>query len=271
MRVRPGAAHEKDLIVAALVDGGAQGVQEDGDVLVTYLPGDTSTPTIETGIALVSPRARVELAPAVEIDARPEWQCTVGIQHVAALTITPPWLLQQAGEGAGTIVIDPAMAFGTGEHPTTRGVLRLMQSVVRAGDTVADLGTGSAVLSIAAARLGARRVVAIESDPDAIGNAAANVRRNGVDSVVTILDGDARVLLPLVAPVRVILANILSSVLTELSGVMRNALSAGGQIIVSGILVGEREEFVRRMARDGWKVERDHLEGEWLSATLSVS
>ena len=72
------------------------------------------------------------------------------------------------------------MAFGTGEHATTRGVMRLMQDVIRAGDIVADLGAGSAVLAIAAAKLGAARVAAIELDPDAIGNAEENVARNGV-------------------------------------------------------------------------------------------
>jgi ribosomal protein L11 methylase PrmA len=76
-------------------------------------------------------------------------------------------------------VIDPGMAFGTGDHPTTRGVVRLMQGAVRPGDLVADLGAGSAVLSIAAIKLGAARAAAIEFDPDAIGNAEENVARNG--------------------------------------------------------------------------------------------
>jgi ribosomal protein L11 methyltransferase len=250
---------------------GAQGVQEDGDVLLTYLPADTDTPTVARAIALASPRARADIAPAVDIDARPLWSCTVGVQRVGALTVAPPWLAHEVSEGPGTILIDPAMAFGTGEHATTRGVLQLMQSAVRPGDTVADIGAGSAVLSIAAARLGASRVVAIEVDPDAIGNAEANVRRNEVESLVTVLNGDARVLLPLVAPVRLILANILSSVLLELWGVMRNALSEGGQIVVSGILVGERDEFVSRMADEAWTVEREHVEGQWFSATLNMS
>jgi ribosomal protein L11 methyltransferase len=270
VRVRPGAANEKDRIVAALIDVGAQGVQEDGDLLVTYLPGNTMLRPVERAIALASPLARADFESAIDIDARRQWRCTVGMQRVGTLTIAPPWLAHEAGNGEGTIVIDPAMAFGTGEHPTTRGMLQLMQRVVRRGDTVADLGAGSAVLSIAAARLGASRVVAIEVDPDAIGNAEANVHRNDVASLVTILNGDARVLLPLVAPVRVVLANILSSVLVDLSPAMRAALSAGGQAVVSGILRSERSEFVARMSDDGWRVEDEDVEGEWYSATLGV-
>ena len=132
--------------------------------------------------------------------------------RVGNLVIAPPWL---AGEfdPHTTIVVDPAMAFGTGEHPTTRGVMRLMQGVVKSGDVVADLGAGSAVLSIAAAKLGARRVTAIEIDPDSIGNAEENVRVNGVGAIVEVIEGDATTLLPLLAPVRVVLANIISSVL----------------------------------------------------------
>ncbi|HJU65477.1 MAG TPA: 50S ribosomal protein L11 methyltransferase [Gemmatimonadaceae bacterium] len=270
VRVRPGDVSEKDAIVASLVDGGAQSVQEDGDLLLTYLPSATDTAAIVRSIRQASGHAHVECAPAGDLDSHEGWLATVGIQRVGALTVAPPWLADEGATPAGTIVIDPAMAFGTGEHPSTRGVLELMQSVVRAGDRVADLGAGSAVLSIAAARLGASRVVAIEVDPDAIGNAQENVRRNGVDACVTVLEGDARTLLPLLAPVRVILANILSSMLLELSSTMLLALEDGGQAIVSGVLLSEREDFLRGMAGTGWRAEREHAEGEWLSVTLSA-
>src|SRR5205085_11772487 len=121
---------------------------------------------------------------------------------------------------ARTIVIDPGMAVGTGDHPTTRGVVRLMDGAIRRGDVVADLGAGSAVLSIAAVRLGAARAAAVELDPDAIGNAEENVRRNGAVGAVTVIQGDADLILPLLAPVRVILANIISSVLISLMQAM---------------------------------------------------
>jgi ribosomal protein L11 methyltransferase len=167
------------------------------------------------------------------------------------------------------VVIDPGMAFGTGEHPTTRGVVRLMQGVVQPGDRVADLGSGSAVLAIVAAKLGARSVVAIELDPDAIGNAEENVARNEVAETVRVVEGDAAVLLPLVAPVRVILANIISSVVTDLLPVMANALLPDGRAILSGILLEERDEMTRVLESGGWRVLAEEREEIWWSAVAA--
>ncbi len=161
------------------------------------------------------------------------------------------------------------MAFGTGEHATTRGVVRLLQSVIRPGDRVADLGAGSAVLAIAAAMLGASRVAAIEIDPDAIENAERNVERNGVADRVTVIEGDASTLLPLVAPVRVITANIISSVLIELLPVMALSLAEDGRAILSGILFAERSDMVRELGDSGWSIEAEDAEDIWWSATIA--
>jgi ribosomal protein L11 methyltransferase len=183
---------------------------------------------------------------------------------LGTLTVTPPWLA--AGmDPATTIIIEPAMAFGTGEHPTTRGVVRLLHGVIRAGDSVADLGAGSAVLAIAAAKLGAGRCYAIEIDPDAIGNAVENVLRNDVDEVVGVFEGDAALFLPLVGPVRVIVANIISSVLIELLPLMAEHLAADGVIILSGILLEERERMLAALAANGWVVDAEDGEEQWWS------
>jgi ribosomal protein L11 methyltransferase len=119
-------------------------------------------------------------------------------------------------------------------------VLRLMQSFIRDGDTVADLGAGSAVLAIAAAKLGAARATAVEMDHDAISNAIENAERNGVSDRVRVLEGDAGVMLPLLAPVRVVFANIISGVLVELLPVIARSLTGDGVAILSGILDEER-------------------------------
>jgi ribosomal protein L11 methyltransferase len=166
-------------------------------------------------------------------------------------------------------VIDPGMAFGTGEHETTRGALRLLSRVVRAGDVVADLGAGSAVLAIAAAKLGAARVAAIEMDPDAIGNAEANVIRNGVADRVRVIEGFAQMLLPLVAPVRVVTANIISSVVIELLPAIMSALVDDGQAVLSGILRDERDSMLAVLGESGWRVEGEDAEGEWWSTIVA--
>ena len=213
------------------------------------------------------PAVVIEESPAPVVDWSTAWRTQLRAHTVGLLTVTPPWLAAPFLPER-TIVIDPAMAFGTGDHATTRGVLGLMQDVVRAGDVVADLGSGSGVLAIAAAKLGAARVAAIESDPDAIGNAEENVAANDVAGRVVVIEGDATVLLPLVAPVRVVLANIISAVIRDLLPVVKESLTADGIAIFSGMLVAEAEAMRAAFEAAGFVVRADVAEGEWWSCTV---
>jgi len=264
--VRVESCSDRDGVLAALFDVGAEGVHEDGAALVTHFPPDTDVAPVLAAVHAADPSARVTTADAPVVDWS-AWRASVGAHDLGGLDIVPPWLAD-GRDPARTIVIDPAMAFGTGEHPTTRGMIRLMQGVIRAGDVVADLGAGSAVLSIAAIRLGASRVAAIELDPGAESSAAENLERNRVAELVTYLVGDAELLLPLVAPVRVVLANIVSSVLIELLAPMRAALAPSGVAILSGMLVEEREMMYAAFARSGWRAVRDDVEGDWWSVVV---
>jgi ribosomal protein L11 methyltransferase len=142
-------------------------------------------------------------------------------------------------------------------------------SRVRDGDTVADLGAGSAVLAIAAAKLGATRVAAVETDHDAISNAEENVARNGVADRVKVIEGDAAVFLPLLAPVRVVLANIISSVLVELLPLIGRSLPGDGVAILSGILDEERAHMLSVFAATGWRVLDEDPEGQWWSVAIA--
>lgn len=242
------------------------------------------------------PRAELLVTEAPAVDYS-EWRAEVSAHRIGNLVVTPPWLAGEFDPRA-TIVIDPVMAFGTGEHATTRGVLRLLQGisagerttaariltgsasrqnatssafagVVRPGDLVVDLGAGSAVLAIAAAKLGARRVVAIEIDHDAIENAEQNVGANGVSDRVEVIEGDAGTLLPLLAPVRVVLANIISSVLIEVLPTIRASLDVTGQAILSGILREEREMMLGALDADRWVVQREDTEDEWWTVQIA--
>jgi ribosomal protein L11 methyltransferase len=134
---------------------------------------------------------------------------------------------------------------------------------------VADLGSGSAVLSIAAALLGAAHVTAIEIDHDSIANAGENVERNGVANRVTVIEGDASILLPLIAPVRVVLANIISSVLLEMLPTIAASLTPDGDAVLSGMLVEEREMMLQAFAEGGWSVIDEDVEGMWWSARIA--
>jgi ribosomal protein L11 methyltransferase len=266
VRVRPGS--QRDAVVAALFRLGAQGIQEVDDQLVTLLADDSMADDVTCAVLAASPDARIETEPAQRVDWTERWKSALHAHVVGPLVVAPPWLAD-ASDPNRTVVIDPGMAFGTGEHATTRGVIRLLPSVLRDGDRVADLGAGSAVLSIAAVKLGARHSFAIEVDPDAIGNAEENVARNGVSGRVAVLEGDATLLLPLVAPVDVVLANIISSVLVPLLPLMASALVPRGHAILSGILREERSEMLTALDAGGWRVEREDIEDIWWTVAIA--
>jgi ribosomal protein L11 methyltransferase len=257
---------DRDAVIAALFDAGAQGVEELGDVVITHV-ADAEPPRIIQRVRAADAEAVLTFEPTPDVDWSSAWRSRINAHSVGKLVITPPWLAHNYAE-AERIVIEPQMAFGTGEHETTRGVLRLLGPIIMPGDIVADLGAGSAVLSIAAAKLGASRVIAVELDPEAIGNAEANVRRNRVDDRVAVLEGDAFVMLPLIAPVRVVLANIIWPVLEKLLPTIAASLTAGGAAILSGLLAEERAAIEASLARSGWTITAVDEEGIWWSASI---
>ena len=255
----------RDEAMAALFAAGAQGVHEDGNSLVTSFPDEAAARAAAAAARAVDPSASFDVRPAVTVDWSTAWRDHARVVTLGSLTVTPPWL---AGgmDRRHTIVIDPGMAFGTGDHASTRGALLLLQDAIREGSGVADLGSGSAILSIAAAKLGAARVWAIEIDAEAQGNAAANVDENDVGDIVHLLEGDAAVLLPLIAPVDVITANIISSVIIELLPAMGEAIGPGGFAILSGIMESEHRVVVDALRDNDWELRRTHVEEDWWSA-----
>jgi ribosomal protein L11 methyltransferase len=172
------------------------------------------------------------------------------------------------------IEVDPEMAFGTGEHGTTRGCLRLLDGVIQLGDRVLDVGSGSGILAIAAARLGAGKVVAVEYDPDANLNARDNLVRNGVEDRVRIVEAMAdEEVLAVLGTFDLVLANILSGVIRPLLPAFHSALRDSGEprLIVSGILHTEHPEVLRDAEAAGFHVARVDAEEEWWSALLTLA
>jgi ribosomal protein L11 methyltransferase len=265
LRITPES--NRDGVIAALFESGSQGVQEDGASVVTHFPADAQINEIRSAVMAADPRADIAIADAPDTDYS-QWRASVSSHQVGGLVIAPPWLAIGL-DPATTVIVDPVMAFGTGEHPSTRGAMRLMQGVIRLGDVVADLGAGSGVLSIAASKLGASRVAAVEIDHDAIGNAEENARTNSVSDRVEVIEGDAMTLLPLLAPVRVVIANIISSVIIPLLPIMRSSLAARGQAILAGILTEERAAMVAALDAGGWAIEREDTEDVWWSVQIA--
>lgn len=263
------APERASAVSSALFAAGAEALQEIHGAFVTVTSPDMAA-RLAAAAAAVDPAVEVETNEAPDADWTTVWRAQVRAHTVGLLTVTPPWLAAPFLPDH-RIVIEPAMAFGTGDHATTRGVIRLMQDVIRPGDVVADLGAGSAVLSIAATRLGAGRVAAIESDPDAIGNAELNVVANEVQGMVQVIEGDAGLILPLLAPVRVVLANIVSTVIRDLTADVVRSLAPGGEAIFSGMLTVERDAMREWFLAAGLEPTAEHSEGEWWSSAWRVA
>lgn len=270
LAVTPSDPARRDAVSAALFEGGAEGILEDGAALVSVFSDESAGRRALGAAKSVDPDATATLAPYDAGDWMDAWRQGVGPRVVGRFVITPPWRADEPTDRE-VIVIDPGMGFGTGEHETTRMSLALLQTVVADGDVVADVGCGSAVLAIAAAKLGASRIAAVEIDPLAIANAEENVVRNGVAERVTIIEGDAAVLLPLLAPLRVIVANIIAPVLLELLPVVRGAIVPDGDLIVGGVLATERDGFIASAGNAGWRLVNEQREGDWWGGHLRLN
>ena len=187
----------------------------------------------------------------VEAGWEDRWRAFHRPVEIGALWVGPPWEEPRA-ELVG-VVIDPGRAFGTGAHPTTRLCLELLQEVEPAG--VLDVGCGSGVLSIAAAKLGFEPVLAIDNDPDAIEATLENARANGVSLEARLADGLADPL----PKAGIVVANISCQVLEALAPRLRSPC-----LIASGFLATERPALV------GYEVAKRLESGEW-AAVLAQS
>jgi ribosomal protein L11 methyltransferase len=275
--VRMADAELLPLAAEALVARGSLGVIEEGGAVVAYLPepADVDVAIVELRDALVRelPASEPELAWRWQDneDWIARWREGLGPRQVTErIVVKPTWTTWAATAGQIVLDVDPQMAFGTGEHPTTRGCLRLLDDALRPGDRVLDVGSGSAILAIAACRLGAGEAIAVEYDPDANLNARENLEANGVADGVRIVEAMADPeLLACLGPCDLILANILSGVIRPLLPAFHAALRApGGRLIVSGILRTEAAEVMHDAEAAGFRVERVDEEDAWWSALL---
>ncbi len=189
-----------------------------------------------------------------------------------ALWIVPSWH-EPPPEARVVLRLDPGLAFGTGSHATTALCLEWLVQHVRAGMRVLDYGCGSGILAIAAAKLGAERVVAVDIDPAALTTTRDNAAANGVAARIDVRSGHE----PLVETFDLVVANILTRPLIVLAPVIAHAVAPGGRLALSGILLEQAEEVIAAYApyialaagaqRDGWV----RLEGGRKTNGTSVS
>lgn len=271
----------------ALVAVGGSAVSEEGGRLLTYLPPPEDVEAFVEGVTArletmgLGADLRMEWEWRPEADWSERWRQGLRPRRVGErLVVSPSWCAPEPHGDEIVIVVDPEMAFGTGEHGTTRGVLRLLEGAIREGDRALDVGTGSGILAIAAVRLGASEVLAVDTDADAIRNARSNVARNGVAHAVDLVhDAVTESFLARLGPgpFDLIVANVLSSVLVPLLPSFRSALAPprgrapGGRLIVGGILTSEASDMVSAASAAGLSLRHADVEGEWWSGLLEAS
>jgi ribosomal protein L11 methyltransferase len=169
------------------------------------------------------------------------------------------------------IVIQPSMGFGTGHHETTRLCLELLQTIDVVDRDVLDVGTGSGVLALAAALLGARRVRAIDIDQDALGAARENLAINEAalsasGCEIELVTIDIREGVP---PADLVLANLTGGLLVSSEAALRAAVRPGGALLVSGFQPHEADDVLRALARDAAHIER-RREDDWEAALIRI-
>ncbi len=167
------------------------------------------------------------------------------------------------------ITIEPGMAFGTGTHATTRCCLEFLEeataSVEQESITALDVGTGSGILAIALAKLGASRVLALDSDPVALKAARDNVRINRVRRTVKLSHcrlGTVK------GSFAVVVANLTAETIIDLAALLQKSVSAGGYLILSGILKPKSAEVLRRFSPRPFKLARQTTQKEWVTLLL---
>ena len=253
-------------------------VDGDAPALVSgYLPAGPDSRRVQRSLRLALGMAPLQTPPRWrrvrrlrEQSWRDSWKKHFGVQRIGrALVVKPSWVQYRLKGGEIVLEIDPGMAFGTGQHPTTAMCLRALEDLIRPGATVLDLGCGSGILAIAAARLGAASVLALDIDPNAVRAARENAAVNGVTGIVEVREGTLDVETPrrrapyLAAQFDVIAANISGLTLERLGPALARSLAPGGVLITSGFLEDAVEGLARAYGSAGMSPVRVVEDGVW--------
>jgi ribosomal protein L11 methyltransferase len=252
-----------DLLAAALDDFHPTAIHEEDHAWRVFFASTRVRDQAARALAVAFPAGDLRLRPEDVPDE--DWarrsQASLGPICVGRFTIVPPWapLSREAAEDPHTIVIVPSMGFGTGHHASTRLCLALLQELDLAGRTVLDVGTGSGLLAIAASRLGASQVTAIDHDEDALDAARDNLGLNRAGASVELRLADLRQV-DLAADL--VLANLTAALLVTAAAPLAARVRPGGALVVSGFTTDQEDEVRRayvemselssRRVEDGW-------------------
>lgn len=179
------------------------------------------------------------------------------------LVVKPTWELYDAKEGDKVIEIDPGMAFGSGTHETTGMCMELLEEVLKGGEKVIDVGTGSGILAIGAALLGAEDVVAIDVDPMAVKVAQENIEHNGLAGKITAVEGNLLDNLDISCDLCV--ANIIADVICMFAAPLNDHIVPGGLFICSGIIKEREQDVVDALNAADYQILKICRKGEWVA------
>ena len=257
-------------------DEGESPVPDAWVTLRTYLPDDDKLPrrraAIDAGVRLVALVASVGELQERALEES-EWRDAYK-RHLKSLRIgdslmvVPSWDEPTDVGSRQVIRLDPGLAFGTGHHPTTRMCLKFVEEFVRPGASVLDVGCGSGILSIAAAKLGAGSVLGFDVEADAVMAAGRNIEENKVEEVATVIEGTFQTGAG-AGHYDLVLANISANVIIGSAKHFAPAAKPAGAIVFSGVLEERGDEVIDALITAGLVVSEVRQEGDWL-AILAV-
>jgi ribosomal protein L11 methyltransferase len=230
----------------------------DLDELVSVAAGRRLAETIG------EPRVRCELRAPEKRWSPTEFEMSHRSVRVGRIVVAPPWIIPDLDGTTIIIRINPSMGFGTGHHPSTRLALGLLQQVNCEGRDVLDVGTGSGLLAIAAAKLGGARVCAIDNDPNAVIAAREGVRRNALGRRVEVTEAD--ITTDTIGVFDVVIANLEATQLSESAAALVAHVRPGGALLLSGFLTAEVEGVATALP---WTVDNVAYEDGW-SAIVAI-
>ena len=242
--------------------------------LRTYLPNTSKQrlARIHVGVNLVRmlhPMGELTSSPLEETDWESAWKAHFDLLKVGRkLVIKPTWIDYEAHNDELIIELDPGLAFGTGYHPTTKMCLEALEELVMPRMQVLDLGTGSGILAIAAAKLGADSVLALDIDPTAVKAARNNIKRSGFMGRVSLARGTLPHRRAPQDHFDLVAANISTKVISDRAPLIGQVLKPGGWLVVSGIVSSQHEELKVRLENAGFDTVRTAIEDDWVALLL---
>ncbi|MGH7590678.1 MAG: 50S ribosomal protein L11 methyltransferase [Gemmatimonadales bacterium] len=259
-------AERRDALAAWLVVRTGQAVEERSDGSVVAYVEDGAVDTVVDAVReREGSDTAIERSPVAPIDWVTRWRDGITARTVGRILLAPSWIEAVPAVGQVRLTLDPETAFGSGEHGSTRGALALLERHLMPGGRMLDRGSGSGILAIAAALLGASRAVGIELDGDAVPVAQSNAEKNGVSDRVVFIHADAGRSAPLGAPADVICANILRNINVSLIPVIQDAMAPGAVAIFAWMEIAEEALFRPVLVDAGFEAFDDVRDEGWWS------